>query len=293
MADEKNDLEVALDALRVQEPQTDVVLYNGPIDDRGFWNLIRNTSPQIDRKVVLILVTSGGDPNAAFNIGRFLNSYGAFEIAVPSECKSAGTLVAIAAEKIYMSIIGELGPLDVQLMKRDELFQQQSGLVYKKGIETITTEAFRVYRSYLTGIKDHSKNTVSFALASKVAHELTSALFTPITSQIDPIVAGEFQRDLEVAQAYGKRLDERYGHNLKEDGLARLIHEYPSHDFVLENHAHAVALHFFHYNFIRIHKTLRVTPAMAAGVTDRLWDVTDLVRVIEEFEARQSPAILN
>jgi hypothetical protein len=41
----------------------------------------------------------------------------------------------------------------------------------------------------------------------------------------------------------------------------------------MENHAHAIALHFFYYNFVRIHKTLKVTPAMAAGVTDRLWEV--------------------
>ena len=39
----------------------------------------------------------------------------------------------------------------------------------------------------------------------------------------------------------------------------------------LENHGHAVALYFFHYNFIRIHKTLRVTPAMEAGITDHVW----------------------
>ncbi len=39
----------------------------------------------------------------------------------------------------------------------------------------------------------------------------------------------------------------------------------------VENHALSVALHYMHYNFCRIHKTLRVTPAMAAGVTDRLW----------------------
>jgi hypothetical protein len=37
-----------------------------------------------------------------------------------------------------------------------------------------------------------------------------------------------------------------------------------------ENHVHSVAIHFMHYNFVRIHQTLRVTPAMAAGVTDRL-----------------------
>ncbi len=38
------------------------------------------------------------------------------------------------------------------------------------------------------------------------------------------------------------------------------------------------------YNFVRIHKTLRVTPAMAAGVTDKLWEIGDLVKVLEDFE---------
>jgi hypothetical protein len=61
----------------------------------------------------------------------------------------------------------------------------------------------------------------------------------------------------------------------------------------LENHAHAVALHFFHYNFIRIHKTLRMSPAMAAGVTDRLYDMADLVRIIEEHEATQAAQFSN
>ena len=45
----------------------------------------------------------------------------------------------------------------------------------------------------------------------------------------------------------------------------------------MENHAHAMALHFLYYNFVRIHKTLKTTPAMAAGVTDRLWEVADMV----------------
>ncbi|WP_299654609.1 IS1 family transposase [uncultured Jannaschia sp.] len=51
-----------------------------------------------------------------------------------------------------------------------------------------------------------------------------------------------------------------------------------------ENHADAVALHFMHYNFCRTHKTLRMTPAMAAGVTDRLWDVEDIVALVETVE---------
>lgn len=49
----------------------------------------------------------------------------------------------------------------------------------------------------------------------------------------------------------------------------------------VENHAHAVALHFMFYNFCRIHQTLRVTPAMAAGVTDRLWDISDIAKMLE------------
>ena len=53
----------------------------------------------------------------------------------------------------------------------------------------------------------------------------------------------------------------------------------------IENHAHAVALHFMHYNFCRIHQTLRVTPAMEAGVTDRVWDMADIVELIEAREA--------
>jgi IS1 family transposase len=52
----------------------------------------------------------------------------------------------------------------------------------------------------------------------------------------------------------------------------------------VENHAAAIALHTFYYNFVRIHQTLKVTPAMAAGVTDKLWEMDDLVTVLEQWE---------
>jgi hypothetical protein len=58
----------------------------------------------------------------------------------------------------------------------------------------------------------------------------------------------------------------------------------------VENHACAVALHAMYYNFVRIHQTLTITPAMAAGVTDRLWEMRDLVKMIEAFEATQKRA---
>ena len=55
-----------------------------------------------------------------------------------------------------------------------------------------------------------------------------------------------------------------------------------------ENHAHNIALFTTYYNFVRIHQTLRVTPAMAAGVTDKLWEIGDIVSVLEQWEFAQA-----
>jgi hypothetical protein len=58
----------------------------------------------------------------------------------------------------------------------------------------------------------------------------------------------------------------------------------------VENHALNIALFTFHYNFVRIHQTLRVTPAMAAGVTEELWEIGDVVKVLEDWEGRNDVA---
>ena len=50
----------------------------------------------------------------------------------------------------------------------------------------------------------------------------------------------------------------------------------------VENHKAAVALHFAHYNFVRVHRSLRVTPAMEARVSDRLWSLDELVKRTSE-----------
>ena len=55
----------------------------------------------------------------------------------------------------------------------------------------------------------------------------------------------------------------------------------------LDNHMHAVALHFMHYNFGRIHKTLRVTPAMAAGNSDHVWSLEEIAALVPEPVAKK------
>jgi IS1 family transposase len=49
----------------------------------------------------------------------------------------------------------------------------------------------------------------------------------------------------------------------------------------IENHAHALALYFMYYNFCRVHKTLRITPAMAAKVTDYVWDIDEMLALLK------------
>ncbi|MEK7334732.1 MAG: IS1 family transposase, partial [Candidatus Binatota bacterium] len=49
----------------------------------------------------------------------------------------------------------------------------------------------------------------------------------------------------------------------------------------IENHACAVALHYMHYNFCRIHKSLRVTPAMEAGVTNHVWEIEEIIDLMD------------
>lgn len=54
---------------------------------------------------------------------------------------------------------------------------------------------------------------------------------------------------------------------------------------LLQNHKHAIALHFFHYNFIRKHQTIKTTPAVAAGIADKVWTMIDFVRLMEREES--------
>jgi len=53
----------------------------------------------------------------------------------------------------------------------------------------------------------------------------------------------------------------------------------------LESHIHALALYFAFYNFVRVHKSLRMSPAIAAGITDRLWSMEDIIAAIDTREA--------
>lgn len=65
--------------------------------------------------------------------------------------------------------------------------------------------------------------------------------------------------------------------------FTRLTNAFPK---KVENHEHMLALFFCYYNFARIHQTLRITPAMAAGVSTRVWEIADIVTLLDMPEAQ-------
>jgi hypothetical protein len=65
-------------------------------------------------------------------------------------------------------------------------------------------------------------------------------------------------------------------------GMRRLTRLTNAFSKKIENHAYVVALYFMHYNFAKVHGTLRVTPAMEAGVSDHIWTVEEIAALLPE-----------
>jgi len=213
----------------------DFLLVNSEITEVTFPEVMQCVSAcKRNRKVVLVLVTYGGDANAAYRIGRYLQTVYEEDIIAftPAECKSAGTLLVTAANSIAISPFGEIGPLDVQLLQRDELAGRRSGLTTRAALENLKAHSFELFEHIMIEIKRRSLS-VSFRLAAEIASKMSSDLLGRVYEQIIPAELGQDNRDLSIAYAYGERLNERFG-NLRPAGLKRLVYEYPSHDFVID-----------------------------------------------------------
>jgi len=217
------------------EFDTDVFLYNSPTTRQYDDEIVAACLERERRsKVLLILVSEGGDPDAAYRIARcFQDHYDKFTCLVPSYCKSAGTLITVGAHELVMTDFGELGPLDIQLVKKDELWETQSGLTVMSALDALKEKSFSTFEHYFMEIKKRSRDTVTFKTAAEIAIKLTAGLFSPIFQQIDPMHVGEASRAQAIAQHYGLRLA-FCGKNISAENVDALISQYPAHGFVVD-----------------------------------------------------------
>ena len=167
----------------------DVLVFNGPVVrhlDRRVIRLFRTRRRR--PKVVLMLVTSGGDPDAAYRIARSLQEqYEHVTLLIPGYCKSAGTMIALGAQELVISDNGELGPLDVQMSRKDEIFETQSGLTASSSLSMLNEKAFEAFERFFIQFKVKGGSGLTTRTATEIASNLTAGLFAPIYQQIDPI----------------------------------------------------------------------------------------------------------
>lgn len=218
-----------------QNLDCDIVLLNSDVE-RGVDNEFINKVGKYKRakNLLMLIVTPGGDADVAYRIARCAqDNYEQFIVFVSGYCKSAGTLCVLGANEIVMSDLGELGPLDVQLYKKDELGEMHSGLVIGEALELLQDQAFSMFENYFLKIKQRSKGTVTFKTATETAAKMVTGLFQPVYSQIDPTIMGDIGRSMTIAKDYGERLLIKSG-NFSSATLDLLVESYPSHGFVID-----------------------------------------------------------
>jgi IS1 family transposase len=139
------------------------------------------------------------------------------------------------------------------------------------------------HKPYLSAVEDAFGNDIDFATLTKIYGEespKTHARYSPApcTGIRCAVITGK-PDSAKISTSYVER------QNLSmRMGMRRFTRLTNAFSKKVENHCCALALYFMHYNFCRIHSSLRVTPAMQAGLTDRVWEMADVVRMMEEQE---------
>lgn len=140
----------------------------------------------------------------------------------------------------------------------------------------ITTDG---HRPYLTAVEDGFGHQIDYAVLVKIygadPERGSEARYSParIKGAVREVIRGNPDLD-NVSTSYAERANLTMRMGMRQ--FTRLTDGFPK---KLENHAAAVALHFMHYNFARIHNTLRATPAVVAGVSDHVWSLEEIAKL--------------
>lgn len=212
----------------------DIIIISRPVDRQLHYDLSRQIqSHQKHQRCTVFLTTRGGDPDGGYRIGRCLrHHYEHVRLVIPSYCKSAGTLIAIAADEMAIGDFGELGPLDVQVRKHNEMAESSSGLDFNEAVSASFRHVMYAFRYALVDIRRGTR--ISTRLAGEFATNIAASVAAPLYSQIDPHRVGEMQRAITIAIEYGTRLNEGSGSLKSINSLYDLVTSYPSHSFVID-----------------------------------------------------------
>jgi len=139
----------------------------------------------------------------------------------------------------------------------------------------ITTDGFK---AYLNAIEEAFGRDVDYAMLVKIyGHSQDETRYSPagFVGAVKEQIVGIPEREL-VSTSYIERQNLTMRMSMRR--FTRLTN---GHSKKIENHIHAISLHYMYYNFAKIHSTLRCSPAMAAGVSNALWSIDDIVKLLD------------
>ncbi len=140
------------------------------------------------------------------------------------------------------------------------------------------------HRAYLNAVEDAFGADVDYATLQKMygSAQENETRYSPakILSSTTEVITGN-PNPKYISTSYVERQNLTMRMHIRR--FTRLTNTFSK---KLENHTAAVALHFVWYNFVRVHQTLRVTPAMEAGISDRVWNIVDIVALLDAAEKK-------
>jgi len=186
------------------------------------------------RPVTVLLHSAGGQADAAFQAARCIQRHcGSFSVIVPRYAKSAATLFALGASKIYLNDVGELGPLDVQLFDVDQE-RYASGLDEVQSLERLHSQALSMLDSTMQLLVRRTGKRTDVLLPHTINY--VTHFMRPLLEKIDAVHYTATARLLRVAEMYAVRLMEGAGYSSEhaEQSAADLTHGYPEHGFAVD-----------------------------------------------------------
>ncbi len=186
----------------------------------------------------VVLQTPGGDIDAAFLYAKLLKGCCTnLNIIIPLYAKSAGTLICLIADKILMTELSELGPLDTQIRESQDgdSPEYNSALNGFKALEQIqqhNISTLDLVTKLILG-RYEMKMSEAIHLSSEFSGQTSGNLY----KHLNPTKIGEYARALEIGEYYGKMILTRYRNWNERDAaniINLLVYKYPSHGFAID-----------------------------------------------------------
>ena len=198
------------------------------------------------RTIDVVLDTYGGSLDSAFKTVLFLSRFAErIRVFVPRRAKSAGTLIAIGANELYLSPFAELGPLDTQIVDPRNPTELVSALDCYQSVDYVRAFGLTTLRRTLVALAKEMQTGIPLSDLVNTAEHLSTGSMSSMLAQVRALDFGGWGRTLKIGELYAKSLLTRVGHTPADAGriASQLVYGYTHHPFPIDlNEAMRVGL---------------------------------------------------